>query len=390
MNTQVQEVSLPQNRRSALASTLWACNQFAAGITDLLIHENAVIRAKTASGVVPLSEVGPLPGANTVIGADEIKHFFASYVDNISSTASASNYWRENIQPRLDRMEPINRSIELPQPAGSHGGATQLRISLFKHGRGRLGMGIRMVTHPSDLDKVGLPAALIQRIKQNPKGLLVLTGATGSGKTRTAYSILEYLNKHSEGHIVTIEDPIELTLNSDGCVVTQREVGSDVASFGEGLREAMRQAPEAILAGEVRDQDAAETAVLGGESGALMLVTTHGRSLIGTLKKLLTLCGERDGFRSVLATNLIAIARLELVPHTDGSQFTLINETLMGTAKVSQLLEEGDWRGLEQLCARADSTSGDYFSMKPQIDHLVRSRAVSLEAANKLGVTTRT
>lgn len=69
-------------------------------------------------------------------------------------------------------------------------------------------------------------------------------------------------------------------MNSDGCVVTQREVGSDVASFGEGLREAMRQAPEAILAGEVRDQDAAETAVLGGESGALMLVTTHGRSLI--------------------------------------------------------------------------------------------------------------
>lgn len=91
MNTQVQEVSLPQNRRSALASTLWACNQFAAGVPDLLIHENAVIRAKTASGVVPLSEVGPLPGANTVIGADEIKHFFASYVDNISSTASASN-----------------------------------------------------------------------------------------------------------------------------------------------------------------------------------------------------------------------------------------------------------------------------------------------------------
>ena len=79
----------------------------------------------------------------------------------------------------------------------------------------------------------------------------------------------------------------------------------------------------------------------------MTLSSTHGRALTGTLKKLLTLCGERDGFRSVLATNLIAIVRLELIPHSDGSQFSLINETLMGTPKVSQLLEEGDWRGLE-------------------------------------------
>lgn len=382
MQLEVNEVALPQNKRSALATTLWACQNFAAGITDLLVHEGEVIRAKTAAGVVPLSRVGNLPNADLVIHAEEIKHFLASYVDNMPTTKSANDYWERHIQPRLDRQESINRSLPIP-PAKKGGEPAQLRISLFLHARGRLAMSIRMVTQPAELDSIGLPEPLVDRVKTNPRGLIVITGATGSGKTRTAYSILQYLNHHSQGHILTIEDPIELNIQSAGCVVTQREVGYDTVSFYEGLLAAMRQAPEAVLAGEVRDQDAAQTAILGGESGALMLVTTHGSSIVGTIKRILALSGGSDAFRSVLAGSLIGVVRLDLVPHTDGKQFSLVNETLMGTSTVAQALQAGNWEALEQICARQAPTP-DFFPMKPHIDALVKKKQVSLDVAGRL------
>lgn len=382
MQVEVNEVNLPQNKRSALATTLWACQQFAGGITDLLIHEGETIRAKTAGGVVPLSRVANLPNADMVVRAEEIKHFLASYVDNMPTSKNANDYWECHIQPRLDRQESINRSLPIP-PVTNNRDLVQLRISLFLHARGRLAMTIRLVTQPSDLDSVGLPEPLVDRIKTNPRGLLVITGATGSGKTRTAYSILQYLNHHSQGHILTIEDPIELNIRSAGCVVTQREVGYDTESFYEGLLAAMRQAPEAVLAGEVRDQDAAQTAILGGESGSLMLVTTHGSSIVGTIKRILALSGGSDAFRSVLAGSLIGVVRLDLVPHADGKQFSLVNETLMGTAMVAQALQTGDWETLEEICSRKTPTP-DFFPMSPHIDALVKKKQVSFEIAGRL------
>lgn len=382
MQFEVNEVVLPQNKRSVLATTLWACQHFCAGITDLIVHEGEVIRAKTAAGVVPLSSVGNLPNAELVIHAEEIKHFLASYVDNMPTTKSANEYWEHHIQPRLDRQESINRSLPIP-PANKSHDLAQLRISLFLHSRGRLAMSIRLVTQPTDLDSVGLPEPLVDRIKTNPRGLLIITGATGSGKTRTAYSILQYLNHHSQGHILTIEDPIELNIKSAGCVVTQREVGYDTVSFYEGLLAAMRQAPEAVLAGEVRDQDAAQTAILGGESGSLMLVTTHGSSIVGTIKRILALSGGSDAFRSVLAGSLIGIVRLDLVPHADGKQFSLVNESLMGTTTVAQALQAGDWGTLEEICSRKAPTP-DFFPMKPHIDALVKKKQVTLDVAGRL------
>ena len=244
-------------------------------------------------------------------------------------------------------------------------------------------MSIRLVTQPTDLESVGLPEPLVDRIKTNPRGLIILTGATGSGKTRTAYSILQYLNHHSQGHILTIEDPIELNIKSARCIVTQREVGYDTVSFYEGLLAAMRQAPEAVLAGEVRDQDAAQTAILGGESGALMMVTTHGSSIVGTLKRILALSGGSDAFRSVLAGSLIGVVRLDLVPHTNGKQFSLVNETLMGTTSVAQAIQAGDWGTVEQICSRQAPTQ-DFFPMKPHLDLLVKKKQISLDAAGRL------
>ena len=382
MQFEVNEVALPQNKRSVLATTLWACQQFAAGITDLFVHEGEVIRAKTAAGVVPLSSVGSLPNADLIVHAQEIKHFLASYVDNMPTTTSANEYWDRHIQPRLERQESINRSLPIP-PANKKDDPAQLRISLFLHSRGRLAMSIRLVTQPTDLESVGLPEPLVDRIKTNPRGLIILTGATGSGKTRTAYSILQYLNHHSQGHILTIEDPIELNIQSARCIVTQREVGHDTVSFYEGLLAAMRQAPEAVLAGEVRDQDAAQTAILGGESGALMLVTTHGSSIVGTLKRILALSGGTDAFRSVLAGSLIGVVRLDLVPHANGKQFSLVNETLMGTTAVAQAIQAGDWGTVEQICARQTPTP-DFFPMKPHIDALVKKKQVSLDVAGRL------
>jgi Tfp pilus assembly pilus retraction ATPase PilT len=154
-------------------------------------------------------------------------------------------------------------------------------------------------------------------------------------------------------------------------------------SFYEGLLPAMRQAPEAVLAGEVRDQDAAQTAILGGESGALMLVTTHGSSIVRTLKRILALSGGSDAFRSVLAGSLIGVVRLDLVPHVNGKQFSLVNETLMGTSSVVPAIQADDWATVEQICSRQAPTQ-DFFPMKPHIDALVKKKQVSLDVAGRL------
>lgn len=120
-------------------------------------------------------------------------------------------------------------------------------------------MVVRVTNAPGPMENINLQPTIASKIKDNPKGLLILTGPTASGKTATALSILRYLNENSDGHIVTVEDPIEYPMTGKKCVFTQREVGTDVESFGEGLRDAMRLSPNVILAGEVRDRDTAES-----------------------------------------------------------------------------------------------------------------------------------
>lgn len=342
--------------------------------TDMLIHQGEPIRLKSARGIVNTRDLS-LPGCDLDVEEADIQHFFTHYVEGGSTVARAgTSYWHSNVLPQLAQQRAVNRA--LPTEDGRF-----MRFSLFQHQRGKLAMVIRVTSQPAPLESIGLTPQIVHRIMHNPRGLLIITGPTASGKTATALSILDWMNKNRPGHIISIEDPIEYPMKADKCVFTQREVGVDVPSFGEGLRDAMRHSPDAILAGEVRDKDTAEAAVLGGESGALMLVTTHGRSVTGTLRKILTLTGDSTAsMREVMAGSLIGVVRQELVPLEDGSNYCMVCDTLHMTDSVRQSVEKGDWAHLDKLTNNVAIDSPDFVPMSVQIDSL-RNQGIKLSSA---------
>ncbi len=368
MTAIVQETVLPANPRSRLAVAIWSSLQFAGSFTDLLIHEGEPIRVKSARGLIALEALG-VPGGDIRPSLQDIQQFFASYVSEAGVRESATEYWAEFIAPAFKEQRPVNRSLRTPNNE-------MLRFSILQHGGGRVGMMVRVTTPPPPLDQIGLTQVIMQRLRDNPKGLLIITGPTASGKTATALSILDYMNLHASGHIVTIEDPVEYPMTSRGCLFTQRSVGVDVATFGSGLWDAMRMSPDAILAGEVRDKDTADAAILGGESGALMIVTTHGRSIPGTLRKILMLTGDAtaQAMRSVLAGSLIGVIRQELVPFANGQGYSMVHDTLHGSETVSKLIDRGDWTALDELCTRDDGAN--FVSMYPALNELARTRKI--------------
>jgi twitching motility protein PilT len=369
----VEEKSLPMSGPTALAGAIWSSLQFAGAFTDLLVHEGQPIRLKSAKGLIKLDELG-LPNGDLVVTADHIKQFFGTMVDGLEPGESASKHWDEVVAPLFRKQQAVNRSLKTP-------GEEYLRFSLFQHDRGKIAMMMRPTRPPRALEHLGINDKIFERIRNNPHGLLIVTGRPSSGKTATALSILDWLNRNTSGHIETVEDPIEYPMREEGCVYTQREVGVDVASFGEGLRDAMRHTPDAVLAGEIRDRDTAEAAILGGESGALMIVTTHGRSMVGTLRKILALTGDQAGaMRAVLAGSLIGVMRQELLPHVDGEGYSMVHDTLHATDLVRAHVERGEWTALEKLTAD-NQASPNFVPMRERINELVAQRKIDINMA---------
>jgi twitching motility protein PilT len=371
MTITATETQLPTNKRSRLAAAIWSSLQFAGSFTDLIIHENEPIRIKSAKGLIGLRDLG-VPGGDLTPDLADIQQFFASYLDESDPYDSAHTYWDKTVLPVFQQMRAVNRSLK-PQTSGNQ----YLRFSIMQHLGGKVAMVVRITTEPPAMETIGLHQSVAARLRDNPKGLLIITGPTASGKTSTALSILKYLNQNSSGHIVTVEDPVEYPMKNKHCVFTQRQVGTDVASFGEGLRDAMRMTPDAILAGEVRDKDTAEAAVLGGESGALMIVTTHGRSVTGALRKILALAGDA-AMRSILSGSMIGVIRQELLPRKDGTGYRMVNDTLLATEQTRKLIDEGNWGGLDAIAARDDA---NFNSMRPAVDQLVRENIVDRAVA---------
>jgi Tfp pilus assembly pilus retraction ATPase PilT len=187
-------------------------------------------------------------------------------------------------------------------------------------------------------------------------------------------SILDWHNAQHSGHILTIEDPVEKKIPSRKSIVTQREVGYDVLSFADGMREALRMSPDVLLTSEIRDAETAEQAIQGSESGSLMIATTHGKSVAGTMRKILSYTGtSAEVMRSVLAGNLIAVVRQALVPSKDGKRYLMAADVLFNTGKVTQFIEKGDWIGLESAIREENRLgASEWLSMNSRLVELVR------------------
>jgi twitching motility protein PilT len=221
---------------------------------------------------------------------------------------------------------------------------TRFRVNLFKQ-RGRLSLVARRVNNkiPS-FEDLHLPAVLAE-ITQYDQGIIILAGVTGSGKSTTIASMLQYMNERERLHIVTIEDPIEYTFKDDKCIINQREVGIDVIDWDVALKHAVRQDPDVILVGEMRDRETFSAAMHAAETGHLVFGTIHAGTAPSTVGRLLDLFPREmhSSLRQSLAFNLKAIVAQKLLPTTKelaakGTTRVPTNEILRSNPTVRKLL----------------------------------------------------
>ena len=209
--------------------------------------------------------------------------------------------------------------------------------------RGAISLAIRLLpaTIPT-IEELELPQICKQLIMK-PRGLIIVTGPTGSGKTTTLAAMINHLNMTDSRHILTIEDPIEYVHPSINCAITQRELGSDTHSFGQALKHVLRQDPDVILVGEMRDLDTAASVLNVAETGHLILSTGHAPSAPQAMERIIDLfpMHERQLVQSRLASLMIASLCQTLVPRADGSGRVAAVEIMLANAAVKNLLREG-------------------------------------------------
>ncbi|MBD2327199.1 type IV pilus twitching motility protein PilT [Alkalinema sp. FACHB-956] len=192
------------------------------------------------------------------------------------------------------------------------------------------------------IDGLGLPQVLKHFIAQ-PQGLILVTGPTGSGKSTSIAAMIRHLNESDTRHIVTIEDPIEYVHQSDKCLISQREVGLHTKEFAHALRAVLREDPDVILIGEMRDRVTVDTALKAAQTGHLVLGTLHTKSAIGTLNRLLNIYNpdEQASMRVQILESLISVISQQLLPTTDGRR-TAVHEVLVNTPAMADYLLKGD------------------------------------------------
>jgi twitching motility protein PilT len=256
------------------------------------------------------------------------------------------------------RLERFRASGEL-DIAYMAAGLPRFRVNAFRQ-RGATSMAFRLIPNvvPRFTD-LGLPPA-VEQLAREHRGLVLVTGATGSGKTTTLAAMLDHINRTRRSHIVTIEDPIEILHADHQSIVNQREVGIDTESFGEALRRALRQDPDTIMIGELRDAETAQTALQAAESGHLVFSTLHTIDAAETVGRMIEFFpeGKQQAIRSIMAGVLRGVISQRLLPRRGGGRVAVV-EAMVMNARIADLVREG--RPDEITDAIAE---GEYFGMQ--------------------------
>ncbi len=257
--------------------------------------------------------------------------FSASEVEAIVRAALT-----EKEQSEFDRTLELNTARGVP-------GVGRFRLNVFRQ-RGLVGLVARLIPIDfPDAAALGLPAALVELV-MHKRGLVLVTGATGSGKSTTLAALIDHRNRNSRGHILTVEDPIEFVHPHRGCVVTQREVGVDTESFGSGLKSALRQAPDVILIGEMRDAETVEAALHFSETGHLVLGTLHANNANQAVERFMNFfpAALHAQVYAQLALNVRGIVSQRLVPRASGQGRVAAIEVMLNSPRVADLMSKGE------------------------------------------------
>jgi len=251
----------------------------------------------------------------------------------------------EDTMSLMKSITPERCQQELQEVGGSDfgfafGDKGRFRVSIFKE-RGHVAMALRLI--PSRLmtfEELGTPPVLAE-LCTRPRGLILVTGPTGSGKTTTLATMIDYINQNFDHHIITVEDPIEFYHTHKKSTINQRELGVDVPTFAEAIRRALRQDPDVLLVGEMRDLETIETAIIAAETGHIVFATLHTSSAQGSINRIIDVfpINQQEQIRTQLSVSIIGVLSQTLLPKIGGGRVAAF-EMLVVTPAIANLIRE--------------------------------------------------
>ncbi|MDD5388085.1 MAG: type IV pilus twitching motility protein PilT [Gallionellaceae bacterium] len=264
----------------------------------------------------------------------DIRRINLPALDNTTTRSMIYDVMSDTQRKHYEEFLEVDFAFELPNIA-------RFRVNAFTQERGA---GAVFRTIPSQvltLEELEAPR-IFKEISDQPRGIVLVTGPTGSGKSTTLASMIDYVNENLFGHILTIEDPIEFVHKSKKCLINQREVGPHTRGFAEALRSALREDPDIILVGELRDLETIRLALTGAETGHLVFATLHTSSAAKTVDRIVDVfpAAEKEMVRSMLSESLRAVISQTLLKRKDGGGRVAAHEIMIGTPAIRNLIRE--------------------------------------------------
>jgi twitching motility protein PilT len=282
-----------------------------------------------ASDIHLVSGLPPMVRCRTVMQALPLNDLSAAGMRYILETVTSGSQLE-----RFDRNHDVDFSYAVPN-------LRRYRVNAHLQ-RGSVAMALRAIrTRVPELATLNLPP-VIERLTQLPRGLVLVTGDTGSGKSTTLAAMIQAINGRAKKHVITLEDPIEYVFESESCLIEQRELGSDMPSFASGLKHALRQDPDIILVGEMRDLETAALAITAAETGHLVLSTLHTVNAAQTVERIVDMypAGQQNQIRAMLANTLQAVISQTLFRRADREGMVPAIEVLLCTSAVRNIIRE--------------------------------------------------
>ena len=281
-----------------------------------------------------------------------------------------------NDKQRRDYEEFLETDFSFEVP-----GVARFRVNVFNQNRGAAAVFRTIPSNVLTLEQLGM-GDVFRRVSLLPRGLVLVTGPTGSGKSTTLAAMVDHINENRYDHILTIEDPIEFVHQSKKCLVNQREVHRDTLGFGEALRSALREDPDVVLVGELRDLETIRLALTAAETGHLVFGTLHTTSAAKTIDRVIDVfpSGEKPMVRSMLSESLQAVISQTLLKKVGGGRVAA-HEILIGTAAIRNLIRED--KVAQMYSAIQTGGALGMQTLDQCLHHLVEQRLISLDIAKE-------